>query len=1130
MAPTTAQPPADHVRQLLEALDDLPYAARCGLARDTARHLAETGELTGVLTELWAMGRDGRETALSMAVAVGDTAFLAAALRAPEPDLARWAMRAAAKSQVPDDTLAELLDDAPHILRAELYRAIRRGRRTALADRLVGEVAARYGPTEAAALLPACSPAAVAATLPGLPPTPALSYALARRTPGLVLDAADRELSGLPASLRTAWWQRHGGAVGACAEALPLRVLDLLERHTQRGSWPWGLASRLHLLVRADARRTVDALLRAGAARPNLSRGVAYRIVTAAPPNLTAFGRAVRDDEARFAALLRAFPPSAREEFFDAVHADIDMSYWELAEDVLELLPGTRRVAEARRMLAEAEREDDTEARQQWLAHLPYDEARAELLAECGRPDAYDRASGYRALIACAARTRDPRRFAAALTDDLDRVRKDQDPVRFAVVDALDDVPRWLFTADAAEALNTLTHHAFEAVDLSWATRTTLQSLAADLLRQESQRASAAQLPDEDGRLVDWAIGTLAQPAGSREFWVPNQRVRGIEARLVEALLPIVRAAADRRDYEPALALARQLGRHGRPIAPLQELLGEAVRHGDARTVSSAATFWLADPTHRDARTAQVLDADPSAITLRPVLDAVLHRRTDLIDRFLTGAAPQGRFSPASDVWVPRIGRETAHLLPRQREAYARLAAAQAAHPALPADQRAAWLADLAHVPGAGRPLVLPHLDSPDTLVRDAALGGLARVEGHAEALPVLLARVGGDDAHVAMYAASRVSRYVAPSQLGPLLDALLTAPGTKVTVRKEAVRLLIERGVPDGVDRVADAATHDNVHRDVLRAALVALLARLDRPSAWAVVERSVTGPRDVATVPIAVHPLALAEGHRARFAALVVTRCGHEHAAVRRSAYQAFTRWSPWAPGEVERVHGAVRDLSVRKGWKDAAEAIQGLVRDGSGADEFLATADVLADAALAEADGPLDAAAGRDRPATQRLRHLVKLSRAWARQQPDAAAAEVRRFAEHLADRRGFPYEGVQLLAEAVPLHGDADLVTTGLRAVADRCADSPLLAFRAGRRLRARVSDYTAPVTPDELLAPAAALAADRTAAAGLLALALVAETGPLTGWAAEWRGLVRELRAHPAPDVRNAARAIATSRE
>ncbi|MGW0660215.1 hypothetical protein [Streptodolium elevatio] len=1148
MAPTQAQSSADHVRQLLEALDALPYAGRRGLARDTARQLARTGELTDVLAELWAMDRFGRETALHMAISVADTAFVTTALHAPEPDLARWAVRSAAKMPVPDDALAELLDDAPQILRSEVYRAIRRGRRTALADRIVGDIAAAYGPDEAAVLLPACSPDAVAAVLPVLPFTPTLSRALARRTPDLVLDAADRELSDLPASLRAAWWQRHGQAVGIAAESRPLRVLDLLERHTRQGMMPWGVAPRLHLLVAADPRRTVDALIRAGHHGPALSRGVAHRLAAAATENLADLGRAVRDNEALFTSLLRAFPPSAREAFFDAVHADVDLSQWEIDEDVLELLPTARRIAEARRMLAVAEAEDDTDARQHMLARLPYDEVRGELLAECRRPDAYDRANGYRALIGCAARTRDPRRFAAALTEDLDRVRKDQDPVRSAVFDALDDVPRWLFTDEAADALDVLGHHAFEAVDLSWATRTRLQSLAAEVLADVTRRAGAAdsqgaadgdrQSPGADRRsaegdsqLAEWARRTLGQPSVAKDFWVPNECLRGIETQVFDALLPAVRAAADRRDYAPTLALAGQLGRKGWEIDALQDLLEEAVRLGDTSAASSAVPHRLADPRHRDARTAEVLAADPSTFTLPSVRDAVLRRRTDLLDPYLTGERPRGRFAPASDVWVPRIGRDTARLLPRQREAYARLAAAQVTDETLPATERAAWLADLAHVPGTGRALVLPHLDSPDALVRDAALAGAARVEGHAEILPVLLARVSGDDTHAAMYTASRVSRYVAPSQLGPLLDALLTAPAGKVTVRKEAVRLLVERGVPDGVERVADTATRDDVHRDVLRAALVALLSRLDRPSSWTVVERAVAGPRDVATVPVAVHPLDLAAGDRARFAALVVTTCGHEHAAVRRAAYQAFTRWSPWAPGEVERVHAAVRDLTVRKGWKDAAEAIQGLVRDGFAGDEFLATVDVLADAAHAEAGGPLDAAAGRDRPAARRLRHLVKLTRAWARQQPPSVtAAEVRRLAEHLADNRGFPYEGVQLLAEAVPLHGDEDVITAGLRAVAVRCADSPLLAFRAGRRLRARVTSYVAPVTPDELLAPVAALAADRTVATGLLALALAGETGPLTGWSSEWRALVRELRAHPVPDVSHAARALATARE
>ncbi|HSA52505.1 MAG TPA: hypothetical protein VLH10_20660, partial [Yinghuangia sp.] len=852
-------------------LDPLSYVDRRRKCRDQARSLAADGQLAPLLDALHSSSRFGREVALAMAVAGREDAYLVAAMRADEHDLAKWAVRAAVKGAASDDALLSVVEDAPQALRKVLYQAVRRAQRTSAADRLVQAVADAHGPVEVAFLLPACSSEVIAEWLPQLPHSNALLRAVARRTPDIALDVADRELAGLSDSLRRVWWSRHTQAIATAARTHALRVIDLLERFTEPGSeLPWSLAGSLSALVAADARRTVDLLIRSGADNADLSPGLAHRLVTADPPNLAQLGRLVRDDDAELPLLLRATPPHRREAFFDAVHSDVDMTNWSISRDILELLPAARRIAEARRMAARAERAGETATRQTLLAHLPYDEVRAEFLAQTRRPDANTRAEGYRALIDCAARTRDPARFAAALRDDLARLRKEQDPVRLAAIHAIAEAPPWLFTGEALDALTTLTNDAYAAPDLSSATRSWLHALAARIL--------SAHVGNGEPALVEWALATICDPRTLDNLWLPRRSLNGCETRVVEALWPALRAAADRRNYRPVLSLARQLVRAAWDIDALQEVLGEAVRHGDSYTVQLAAELWLADPRRRDARVAAVLAADPSTITFDCVQNAVAWRRTDLLDPFLTGATPPGRFTPQDpddgddedsdddldhdpdhdlddeeddsgpEDWVPWIAAASSRWVPRQREAYARLLGELVAHDEFPSDERADWLRSLALVPEAGRPAVLRHVDSDDPLVRAAALGSLARVEQHSASLSLLLARANTDDAHAAVYAASRVARYVPPSRLGPELDALAVARNVKVTARKEAVRLLVARAVPDGVERVADAVIGDDVHPDVLRAALGAVLSRLDQPRAWQLAVQAATASRDVA------------------------------------------------------------------------------------------------------------------------------------------------------------------------------------------------------------------------------------------------------------------------------------------
>ncbi|NEE42852.1 hypothetical protein G3M53_98130, partial [Streptomyces sp. SID7982] len=117
-------------------------------------------------------------------------------------------------------------------VRRHLVRAIVVDRRTALADRLVIAARDTYGDIEAARLLPGCSATTVAVLLPELRRSTDCWSSLGHHHPGPLLDSAEEELAGLPATARDTWWQDdgHTRGIAAALPALPDRVLDLLER------------------------------------------------------------------------------------------------------------------------------------------------------------------------------------------------------------------------------------------------------------------------------------------------------------------------------------------------------------------------------------------------------------------------------------------------------------------------------------------------------------------------------------------------------------------------------------------------------------------------------------------------------------------------------------------------------------------------------------------------------------------------------------------------------------------------------------------------------------------------------------------------------------------------------------
>ncbi|MET8626673.1 hypothetical protein ABZW30_23435 [Kitasatospora sp. NPDC004669] len=87
---------------------------------------------------------------------------------------------------------------------------------------------------------------------------------------------------------------------------------------------------------------------------------------------------------------------------------------------------------------------------------------------------------------------------------------------------------------------------------------------------------------------------------------------------------------------------------------------------------------------------------------------------------------------------------------------------------------------------------------------------------------------------------------------------------------------------------------------------------------------------------------------------------------------------------------------------------------------------------------------------------------------------------------------------------------------------------MLAARAAEALRSRLNTTRRPGDPEVLQGVVERLAAHGGCAHGLFAVGLAHALGPRTGWPPHWRALLRTLRQHPRPDVREAALAARTA--
>lgn len=82
----------------------------------------------------------------------------------------------------------------------------------------------------------------------------------------------------------------------------------------------------------------------------------------------------------------------------------------------------------------------------------------------------------------------------------------------------------------------------------------------------------------------------------------------------------------------------------------------------------------------------------------------------------------------------------------------------------------------------------------------------MAATDRPAEALAVLLGHARGPHSAVAVAAMARCAERVPPSVLGPVLVEALAGPGSKVTVRKQAARLLERLRPPGAADALLRA------------------------------------------------------------------------------------------------------------------------------------------------------------------------------------------------------------------------------------------------------------------------------------------------------------------------------------
>lgn len=1104
---------------LLQQLDSLPYGARMARVGRLGQEARGTAELSQLLDELLAGDAYEASLGLQMARAARAEAPLLRGLTHPSRSIRMLSASLAGPCIQDDAALERVLPELAPAMRRRVLKGVALSRRGALAARLLPQLLARHGSVEALLLLPALDEAAVRRLLPELGHELKSWHTLVWRYPDAVLEYLQSQFAAAPERERSALFYRYHAPLAELTHLRSAAVLALARDFSPLEVMPWPLLQAMRRLTRRHPEQLFDLLLRPSLRswlhNQGLPQGVLEEVDAFTPEQQRALARAVADVPHHLAAFLGALAPSRRGELF--THAYEGIPARELPDALLAVLPHALRDAEAERRLGFREVKENRSRLLATHALRLIEHAREPLAKAAFAAKAEDRAEALVYLVRATGRSR---RGMTETLAHLMRLRNEQDPVRMQVLLELAQVPLSTFTAEHIPSLTELVVCVVEARDSSPTTRASLQRLAFRLMQGHATEPT--------GPLFQFALETLKRLAGQTgSLSLPSLEKdlpRGAELRIVSTLLPMIRAAAERDSHALVIALAQSLGRRAWNADLLQAMLEPATDASFDGTARTAITLWLSPPRTREVRVRKLLDRDETTVTIPRVFEHLHRRRQDWLDPFLQGRRLRGRFYAGKAGWVPPAHGGFHRWLPRQQQQYASLLLRIADDDQRSASERRQVLGVLPHLPVVTADTLTPFFASKDVPTVEAALEGLAWLDQPEAGLPLLLEHLDGDRARVAMYAIPRVASQVSGDTLSATLASLLGREKLKVTVHKEAVRLLGAFRSARSLALLRQQFERPQLHRDVRIAVGHAARRLLDAPEAWEILGAMAQSPDAyVAASLLDQSPAWLRSELRPRYAALVLQVARHPELTVRRQAFGALSAWSPGSEEVVARA-AAERILDFASGaeWREATGALVNTVRDGIAVEHVISTVATLVSAPTAVEH---DATAERDLPSRQRLLTLRNTLLGLPRPVRMRLRSHLHEVADLLATDASLWPESAGLRLGTLEWK-DTGVALQALRALATESQAEPLFAPALASVVAGAVHAGGAEWEPEGLLEISDGVVEQ----APLVALTLVKAAGERLHWREDAARRLRALREHSRPAIRAAARAILTANE
>ncbi|WP_366290893.1 HEAT repeat domain-containing protein [Paenibacillus sp. AN1007] len=851
-----------------------------------------------------------------------------------------------------------------------LLRSIVKYNRQNWAERLLPIVLQRWGAKEAVLLLYICGEETVRAQLPKLGYAIRNWRIITTRYPDLVSAYLKDALNKTADSGKSSVWYMMSTAVEKLGVFRPSALLDFALQYGPEELIHPVIKDQLGILIQTSPERVFELLTREKTRAYLLNHGIPAgvlkkrRYFTSA--QWTALVTMLAEAPYQVAKVLDTLAPSIREALFDAAYPEQERKTRMFPTALLDVLPHQLRDKEAARMLMLREIREDRGRTLEMTARRLIAEARKTLEQSVQVSNADERALAYSRLIQSTALSR---RGMEETLHFLTRVKNDQDPVRFTVMSELSNCPVPMFQEEHIDHLTILLDSVIDARDTSYGTRTAAEKLAFAILREHAQ--------DPECRLFQFALQTLKRMAmRDGQFMLFARDWDSLPQTALETLFDEIYALgieANKRESDyVVLRMADAFGKAIDRLPKLHELLEELVQ--GKKSAAQAVRYWLAPYKTRDARVRKLLDLDPTFISFYEVFKHLHLKRQEWLDPFISGKVIKGRHLSGKTIYLVPAYDGFYRWLPRQQQALALLLERAAQDGKRSFHERANAMRSLAGMPDyRSNPLLEKMLQEPEIHIVEAALHAFSLAEEPEEALPVLLDHLDGDRARVAMYSIPKCARRVSPALLTSLLSKLLDREKLKITVRKEAVRLLGAYKSSESMTLLVREYEKPNRHKDVIIAIGHAARQCLDDERSWAMMSvMASSSDRDIARSLLNQYPDELPVEARLRYLQWITEIASHYDPMVSMEAFHAMARWGHVSAETIaDCAVKALIDLQHGTHWKAALHALVTVCVDGKVNDQVVHVIRHLADA---QVQSEWNAGSERDLPHRQRLLELI------------------------------------------------------------------------------------------------------------------------------------------------------------